>query len=122
MIDYNGLLLTNVPSIVSFDLFLFVILTLIISFAIDMTFGELPGRIHPVVIIGSIIDFFKDIFIKISNKTSGLLVVLFVFGVISFILYLFYLIFSFNFLPYPCRSNDNNFGTRNYRKNQQISY
>ena len=76
MIDYNGLISANVSSIVSFDLFLFVILTLMISFAIDMIFGELPGRIHPVVIIGSIIDFFKRIFIKISNKTSGLLVVL----------------------------------------------
>lgn len=98
MIDYNGLLLAKVSSIVSFDLFLFVILTLIISLVIDMTFGELPGRIHPVVIIGLIIDFFKNIFIKISNKTSGLLVVLFVFGMVSFILYLIYLISSINII------------------------
>ena len=96
MIDYNGLILTNVTSIVSFKLFLFIILALLISFAVDMMFGELPAKIHPVVIMGSIINFFKNIFIKIKNKASGLLVVVFVFAVISIILYLIYLISSFN--------------------------
>ena len=98
MFDFNDLILANVTSIVSFKLFLFVILTLVVSFAIDMLFGELPGKIHPVVIIGSIINFFKNIFIKIKNKTSGLLVVLFVFGIISVILYLIYFISSFNII------------------------
>lgn len=96
MIDYIGLILTNVTSIVSFKLFLFIILALLISFAVDMVFGELPAKIHPVVIMGSIINFFKNIFIKIKNKVSGLLVVVFVFAVISIILYLIYLISSFN--------------------------
>lgn len=96
MIDYNGLILTNVTSIVSFKLFLFIILALLISFAVDMMFGELPAKIHPVVIMGSIINFFKNIFIKIKNKASGLMVVVFVFAVISIILYLIYLISSFN--------------------------
>ena len=98
MFDFNDLILANVTSIVSFKLFLFVILTLVVSFAIDMLFGELPGKIHPVVIIGSIINFFKNIFIKIKNKTSGLLVVLFVFGIISVIIYLIYFISSFNII------------------------
>lgn len=98
MIDFNVLILSNAGDIVSFKLFLFVILTLVISFAIDMTFGELPGRIHPVVIIGSIISFFKNVFIKIKNKASGFLVVLFVFAVISTVLYLIYLISSFNII------------------------
>lgn len=96
MIDFNVLLLSNVSDIVSFRLFLFVILTLIISFAIDIAFGELPGRIHPVVIMGSIISFFKNIFIKIKNKASGFLVVLFVFCVISILLYFIYLFSSIN--------------------------
>lgn len=96
MIDYIGLILTNVTSFVSFKLFLFIILALLISFAVDMVFGELPAKIHPVVIMGSIINFFKNIFIKIKNKVSGLLVVVFVFAVISIILYLIYLISSFN--------------------------
>ena len=98
MIDFNDLLLTNVSSIISFKLFLFVILTLLVSLAIDILFGELPGKIHPVVIIGSIIDFFKQKFIKIKNKTSGLLVVICVFALISFILYLIYLISSINII------------------------
>ena len=90
MIDFNDLLLTNVNSIVSFRLFLFIILALLASLAIDAIFGELPGKIHPVVIIGSIIDFLKRVFIKIKNKTSG------VFISISIILYIFYFICSFN--------------------------
>ena len=96
MIDFNDLLLTNVNSIVSFRLFLFIILALLASLAIDAIFGELPGKIHPVVIIGSIIDFLKRVFIKIKNKTSGLFVVLGVFISISIILYIFYFICSFN--------------------------
>ncbi|WP_407413344.1 cobalamin biosynthesis protein [Methanobrevibacter sp.] len=98
MIDYNGLLLTNVSSIVSFKLFLFIILTLFVSLGIDIIFGEIPGKIHPVVIIGSIINFFKNIFIKMKNKTSGLFVVLLVFAVVSLILYLIYLISSVNLI------------------------
>ncbi|MBQ2636294.1 MAG: cobalamin biosynthesis protein [Methanobrevibacter sp.] len=98
MIDFNDLLLTNINGIVSYKLFLFVILTLLVSLAIDLVFGELPGKIHPVVIIGSIIDFFKKIFIKIKNKTSGLLVVIGVFISVSIILYLIYLFSSINII------------------------
>ena len=61
-----------------------------------MAFGELPTRIHPVVIIGSIIDFFKKIFIGIKNKLSGLLTVLGVCIVSSVVLYVIYLISSLN--------------------------
>ena len=61
-----------------------------------MAFGELPTRIHPVVIIGSIIDFFKKIFIGIKNKLSGLLTVLCVCIVSSVVLYVIYLISSLN--------------------------
>ncbi len=96
MIDFNDLLLTNINGIVSYKLFLFVILTLLVSLAIDLMFGELPGKIHPVVIIGSIIDFLKRKFIKIKNKTSGLLVVIGVFISVSIILYLIYLFLSIN--------------------------
>lgn len=49
MIEYN----------ITFKLYLFIILALLIALAIDMVFGELPTRIHPVVVMGSIIGFFK---------------------------------------------------------------
>ena len=80
MIEYNELigniLLTDANGIASVKLFSFIILAFLISFAIDMIFGELPGRIHPVVIMGSIITFFRNRFISIKNRLSGLLVVL----------------------------------------------
>ena len=50
------------------ELFYFIIMALLFSLAIDVTLGELPTKIHPVVIIGSIISFFKKIFINIKNK------------------------------------------------------
>ena len=95
MIEYNELIneliLANVNDIVSLKLFLFVIFIFIFSLAIDVIFGELPGVVHPVVIMGSIISFFRNIFINIKNKISGVLTVLcasFAVGIILFIIYL----------------------------------
>lgn len=78
------------------ELFYFIIMALLFSLAIDVTLGELPTKIHPVVIIGSIISFFKKIFINIKNKLSGLLLVLATVLVVSIILYILYVVFSFN--------------------------
>ena len=100
MIEYNKLindiLFTKVSSIISFELFLFIILSLILALVIDLVFGELPGRIHPVVIIGSIISFFKNLFIKIKNRISGLLLFLGTGITLSIILFIIYFICSFN--------------------------
>lgn len=78
------------------ELFYFITLALLLSLAIDVVLGELPTRIHPVVIIGSIISFFKNIFIKIRNRISGLLLVLATGFTISIVLYILYYVFSFN--------------------------
>ena len=86
----------NVGNIVSFDLYLFIVLAMIFSFAVDMLFGELPGRIHPVVIMGSIIDFFKRMLIGMRNRLSGLLLVIGCSLVTGFILFIFYYIGSYN--------------------------
>ncbi|WP_405265462.1 cobalamin biosynthesis protein [Methanobrevibacter sp.] len=100
MIEYNnlinGIITTKISNIISLNLFLFIIFALILSLIIDIIFGELPTRIHPVVIMGSIINFFKKLFIGIKNKISGLLVVLGVYSVSIIILYLIYLICSCN--------------------------
>lgn len=97
MIEYNKLI-TDMLSLKldSFELFLFIILAFLVSLAIDVIAGELPTRIHPVVIIGSIITFFKNRFISIKNRFSGLLLVLATGICVSVILYVSYLIFSIN--------------------------
>ena len=98
MIDFNNLIndiiTTKISCITSLKLFLFIIFALIISLIIDMAFGELPTRIHPVVVMGSIINFFKRLFIGIKNRISGLFVVVGVYLVSIIILYLIYLICS----------------------------
>ena len=78
------------------ELFYYIIILFLFSLGIDVVFGELPSRIHPVVIMGSVITFFKNKFIKIKGKISGLLLVVFSVLTISLILYILYLIFSFN--------------------------
>ena len=45
---------------------------MIFSLAFDLLIGEFPARIHPVVLVGGIISFFKDRLIKYNSKTAGL--------------------------------------------------
>ena len=90
---------------INFNLFLFIISALVFAIVFDIIIGELPSKIHPVVIIGKIIDFFTDLFIKIRNKISGLLlflsttifstVILFVlFSVINLNFYLMFIVYG----------------------------
>ena len=102
MIEYNKLIneivFTQVNNINSFNLFLFIIFALILSVMIDILLGELPARIHPVVIIGYIINFFKKLFINIRNRFSGFLLVIFTAAAVSVILFIFYMIGSLNII------------------------
>ncbi|WP_406534033.1 cobalamin biosynthesis protein [Methanobrevibacter sp.] len=99
MIEFiNEIAFTNVNDIISFKLFAFVVLALIFSLAIDVIFGELPGRIHPVVIMGSIINFFKKLFIGIKNRVSGLLLFVCCSAAASIILFIIYFICSYNII------------------------
>ena len=100
MIEYNKLfndiIFTQMTNNNSLNLFLFIILSLLVSIVIDMVFGELPTPVHPVVIMGSIIGFFKNVFIKIKNKLSGLLLIIFTASAVSIIVYVFYAIGMLN--------------------------
>ena len=97
MIEFiNEIVYANVNNIVSFRLFAFVISALIFSLAIDVLFGELPGRIHPVVIMGSVINFFRNLFIGIKSRISGLLLVACCTATTSMILFIIYIISSYN--------------------------
>ncbi|MBE6503011.1 MAG: cobalamin biosynthesis protein [Methanobrevibacter sp.] len=91
MIEYINLMPLNI---------IFCIFTLIFSLIVDTIIGELPSKIHPVVIMGSIITFFKKYLIKIKSKISGLLLILTTTCIICFILYLFNLLYCFNDIIY----------------------
>ena len=91
MIEYINLMSLNI---------IFCIFTLIFSLIVDTIIGELPSKIHPVVIMGSIITFFKKYLIKIKSKISGLLLILTTTCIICFILYLFNLLYYFNDIIY----------------------
>lgn len=82
---------------INFDLFSFIISTLVFAIIFDMIIGELPSKIHPVVIIGKIIDFFTDLFIKIRNKISGLLLFLSTTIVSTVILFVLFSVINLNF-------------------------
>ena len=78
------------------EVYLFIIISLFLSLLIDLIYGELPTKIHPVVIIGKTIDFFKNLFIKIKNRWSGFLTTLFTILITCFLLLLILLISSVN--------------------------
>ena len=57
---------------------IYMLLTILLfALAFDLLIGELPVKLHPVVWMGSIINFFKQRFINMNNKLSGLLVAIF---------------------------------------------
>ncbi len=78
------------------EVYEFVILSLIFSLLIDAIFGELPTKIHPVVIIGKFIDFFKNIFIRFRNRLSGFFTTFFTILCSCLVLLLIMLISSVN--------------------------
>lgn len=82
---------------INFDLFSFIISTLVFAIVFDIIIGELPSKIHPVVIISKIINFFTDLFIKIRNKISGLLLFLSTTIVSTVILFVLFSVINLNF-------------------------
>ncbi|WP_407432226.1 cobalamin biosynthesis protein [Methanobrevibacter sp.] len=79
------------------EVYEFIIISLVFSLLIDAIFGELPTKIHPVVIIGKIIDFFKNIFIGLNSRWSGFFTTLFTIFVSCLFLVLIMILFSFNY-------------------------
>ena len=60
---------------IKINLFLSIIISFLCSLTIDLTLGELPEEIHPVVIIGILSNKIKNI-IKNANTISGLIVLI----------------------------------------------
>ena len=77
-----------------------ILLTLALSIAIDLIFGELPSKIHPVVFIGKLIDFFKRPIINFNNKFSGLVLTILVSIAYLTILSAILILASFNIIVF----------------------
>lgn len=78
------------------EVYYFIIITFFISIIIDLFYGELPTKIHPVIVIGNIINFFKKTFIKYKNKWSGFFTTFFTVIISCLILFVILLISSVN--------------------------
>lgn len=83
---------------VCFIFIVFILSTFILSLIMDLLFGELPGNIHPVVLIGRLIDFFKNKFITIKNRFSGLFLFVFTIVISSIILLILFYLIKLNFI------------------------
>ena len=95
----NFNILLSINSINStYNILIFILLSLFSAIFLDIIYGELPTKIHPVVFIGSIISFFKNIFIKIKNKWSGLFLTLSTCIVSTVLLIILFYLFSFNII------------------------
>ena len=74
---------------------IYMLLTIMIfSLAFDLIVGEFPARIHPVVLVGGIINFFKDRLIKYNSRTAGLFLTICVIAFGSLIMLVPLLIFK----------------------------
>ena len=77
-----------------------ILLILALSITIDLIFGELPRKIHPVVFIGKLIDFFSRHLINFTNKFTGLVLTILVLIVYLAILLSILILASFNMLVF----------------------
>ena len=80
-----------------FQLTLFII---IIAIIIDVIFGELPVKIHPVVWMGKIIDFLSEKLINYRSKISGVVLTFLVVMIFTLATYVLLHLSSFNYVIY----------------------
>ena len=74
------------------------IFILLLSIAIDVVFGELPLKIHPVVIVGNLIGFFKSKLYKTKNRITGLFLTVTVTFISTVILFVIFNVIKINII------------------------
>ncbi len=78
-----------------------ILVIIFIALVIDLLFGEIPTKIHPVVFIGRIIASFneyKDKYPPINKKIAGVFLTIFLMVLFSLIYLIIIWIFKFNYL------------------------
>ncbi len=73
---------------------------IIIAVVIDVIFGELPAKIHPVVWMGKAIDFFKGYLINYRSKISGIILTFLVVMIFTLATYVLLHLSAFNYILY----------------------
>ena len=102
------------------NLNIYLIFLLILSILIDLIIEEVPSKYHFVVLIGKIIDFFKNKLINMKNKTSGIFLTIFSLIITSIILIIIYNVniflstFLAIYLTIFCNILTNNFFNMNF--------
>jgi adenosylcobinamide-phosphate synthase len=77
------------------------LIVLIIALIIDLSFGELPSKIHPVVWMGKYIDIIKKSLFNLGGRLSGILLTVFLLLVFLSLFYLIIDLFiNFHYLLY----------------------
>jgi len=79
---------------------MYLLLIIIIAIIIDVIFGELPTKIHPVVWMGKLIDFFKGYLINYRSKNSGIILTLIIVAIFTLATYVLLYLLAFNYLIY----------------------
>ena len=74
------------------------IFILLLSIAIDVVFGELPSKIHLVVIVGNLIGFFKSKLYKTKNRITGLFLTVTVTFISTVILFVIFNVIKINII------------------------
>ena len=83
-------------SLNNINIFTYIILSFILSLLIDIIYGEIPTKIHPVVAVGNLISFFKNKLIKFRNRFSGVRLYFIVMIISILIISIILMIVSFN--------------------------
>ncbi len=76
------------------------LLIIIIAIIIDVIFGEPPAKIHPVVWMGNLIDFFKDLLIGYRSKISGIILTIIIVSIFTLATYVLLHWLAFNYVLY----------------------
>ncbi|OEC88736.1 MULTISPECIES: cobalamin biosynthesis protein [Methanobacterium] len=73
---------------------------IIIAIIIDVIFGELPAKIHPVVWMGKVIDFFREYLINYRSKISGIILTFMAVMIFTLATYVLLRLSAFNYILY----------------------
>lgn len=71
-----------------------------LAIILDILWGEPPSAIHPVVLMGRLIEFLKPHLLKIKNKGSGIILTVILLSIFLIPLYFILQIFQFNVIIY----------------------